>query len=810
MRKITDAFRSGALRTRIMSALAAAMSAVLFTACGSAAQVENAATPAHAPAADAVSEYAWRLIISEIMAKNTASVMDNTGNFPDWIELENVSDAPVELAGFTLADGEDEDGWALPVYTIAPGELLVIYADGTDDPGVPMHTDFSLSKGETVCLRDAHGALIDKAECTTGKAGLALVRGSAGEWEESFWCTPGYENTPEGYDAWQASLAVTSPLVISEVVNANSAMLEQKDLGFCDWVEIKNVSAAQVAPGEYCLSDDDAALDAWEFPDMTLAAGESVTVICDKSGKTADEGYLHAPFELGSDGEGLYLSRGGVVEDYVFHHDVPANGSMGRMSGENGWFYFADAQPGAEKTGGARRVSAAPECTSGDGVYDGVTTVDVTLEAAPDAKIYYTLDGAAPTEASFPYSGLITLAETTVVRAVAVEPGALPSRAATYSFIINEGHTLPVVSLAADDPAAFRLMYGGGKKNIELPGNLAFYGEEGSFSIPCGIDMHGETSLAMPKKNMGIHFRGQYGESELNHDLFSGGVTSFKALVLRAGQDQNASIIRSELLENLCLQYSDNVPTQRSRYCVLYINGEYRGIYALMEKVNEQHYARLMGVSSDSVTVMKAWANPQSEYYETVIRFAQENDLTDAENYARFCEMVDIDCLIDWMIIEGYSANTDLSTSNLRYARSTEGDGKWRFMLYDMDATLRASGSIFGNVLKPSSTQSAVFITQLINNPDFRDRFLTRAGEVLSTTLSNESVDAEIVRLAAQIEPEVARDGKISKITLEQWRAAVTELRETITARDWNAKCVEAIRQYMGLDADEMQKYFRR
>lgn len=802
MREITDAFR---IRARVAAALAAAIAAVLCTACGSAAPAQ---TPA--PAAPAVSEYAGRLVISELMAKNTASVMDNTGAFPDWIELENVSDAPIELTGFTLADGEDKAGWALPLYTLAPGEQLVIYADGTDDPGVPMHTDFSLSKGETVCLRDARGSLIDKAECTTGKAGLALARSAEGEWAETYWCTPGYENTREGYDAWQESLDMPSPLVISEVVTANTATLEQKNLGFCDWVEIKNVSSAQVRLADYCLSDDDAALDAWAFPDMTLAAGQSVTVICDKSDKAADEGYLHAPFELSAVGEGLYLTRGGEVADYVFLHDIPANGSMGRVSGENGWFYFAAARPGAEKTGGERRVSASVVCVSGDGVFDGVTSVDAVLEAAPDAKIYYTLDGSAPTAASFPYSGLITLAKTTVVRALAVEPGALPSRAATYSFIINEGHALPVVSLAADDPAAFRLMYGGGKKNIELSGNIAFYGEEGGFSIPCGIDMHGETSLVLPKKNMGIHFRGQYGERELDYDLFSGGVTSFKALVLRAGQDQNASIIRNELLENLCLQYSDKVPTQRSRYCVLYINGVYKGIYALMEKVNEQHYANLMGVSRDSVTVMKAWAKPKSEYYETVIRFAQENDLKDAKNYARFCELVDIDCLIDWMIIEGYSANTDLSTGNLRYARSTEGDGRWRFMLYDLDATLRSSGSIFGNVLKPSSTQSAVFITQLINNPAFRARFLARAGEVLSTTLSNANVDAEITRLAAQIEPEVARDGALSKITLAQWRAAVADLRATITARDWNAKCVAAIKQYMKLSADEMQRYFNR
>ena len=81
-------------------------------------------------------------------------------------------------------------------------------------------------------------------------------------------------------------------------------------------------------------------------------------------------------------------------------------------------------------------------------------------------------------------------------------------------------------------------------------------------------------------------------------------------------------------------------------------------------------------------------------------------------------------------------------------------------MLYDMDATLTIPANIFRNVLTPSSTQSAEFITQLTNNAEFRDRFLRRAAEVLSTTLSNENVDARIAEMTAQIAPEVARTSR--------------------------------------------------
>lgn len=769
---------------------------------------DDAAPAAQAQPVPAESEWAGKLRISELMAKNTAAYMDETGAFPDWIELENVSEEAIALTDFTLADGVDEDGWRFPCVTLGAGERMVICADGTDKKEAPLHTDFSLSKGETAVLRDARGLIVDAVECSTGKANMALRLNGAGEWEATYFATPGYENSAAGYDAYQAALTADTPVIISEAVTANFSTLKQKNLGYCDWAEIKNISNESVRLSEYYLSDDAAALDIWAFPDVTLAPGESVIVLCDKRSGAADAGFLHAPFELDSTAEGLYLSdRSGRVRDCAFLHDIPYGGSMGRMSGENGWFYFASPQPGAEKTGGCRRISAAPVCLGRDGVYEGVDSVTAELSAA--GKIYYTTDGSLPTENSKVYDGAIELTRTAVIRAVSVEDGALKSPALTLSYIINEGHTLPVASLVADDPDEFGRMYNNKKKNIELPGSISLYaGEEDLFTAPCGIDMHGETSLEMPKKNMGLRFRGAYGLSELDCDIFSGGVTSFTGLILRAGQDQNNTIIRNELLEDLCLEYSDSVPTQRSRYCVLYVNGEYRGIYTLMEKVDKQHYASLMGVSRESVTVMKAWANPGTEYYETVIRFAEDNDLTAPEAYARFCELVDIDNLIDWMIIEGYSANTDLAKSNLRYARSSEGDGKWRYMLYDMDATLTIPANIFRNVLTPSSTQSAEFITQLTNNAEFRDRFLRRAAEVLSTTLSNENVDARIAEMTAQIAPEVARDFALRRMSYAQWEAAVAQLRAAITEKDWRGRCVAAIGQYMHLSDAEMREYF--
>lgn len=50
-------------------------------------------------------------------------------------------------------------------------------------------------------------------------------------------------------------------------------------------------------------------------------------------------------------------------------------------------------------------------------------TFDVSIEAEDDATIYYTLDGSDPTENSDEYDGVITLTETTTVKAIAIKGG---------------------------------------------------------------------------------------------------------------------------------------------------------------------------------------------------------------------------------------------------------------------------------------------------------------------------------------------------------------------------------------------------
>ena len=742
------------------------------------------------------------LRISEIMVKNRACLMDGDGAFPDWAELENISAEPVDLSGWVLSDGADKQGLPFSEQTLAPGERLVVFL-GQE------RTGFSLSQGETLVLRSPGGILEDSVFCASDRADVSWQLQADGGWTESEYPSPGFENSGAGYEAWQETLSCSSPLQIWEVCVFNPGDLWY-DLGDSDWVELKNVSSESVWLGDYYLSDDGDEPLAWQLPQRSLEPGNSYLLLCDSKPGTRAETPLCTAFSLNDAGEQLYLSLGdGTIVDYVSLLDLPYACTMGRQAGQAGWFRIPSASPGGENRPGYRRVTPSPVSLSPDGVFDGVSSVTVALSG--EGVIRYSTGRDLPDENSPVYSGPFELTKTGVVRAVATEAGCMPSRPLNLSYIINEGHSLPVLSLVSNQ-RRFSGIYDNGYKGMEVPGSLSLYETEGGgFSVNCGIRMHGETSLVLPKKNMSVRFRGSYGDDCLDYDVYGGGVTEFGSLILRAGQDYYSTIVRNELCENMALAASDRLMAQRNRYCILYMDGVYNGIYALTERTNDEMTARFYGVSEQSVTVMEAEISWDTELFTQLFDFCMKNDLSVEANYEYVCSLLDIDNLIDWCLIEGWSGNTDLTLGNLRYCRSTENDGRWRLILYDLDATLNTPENEFTNIFSPFNLQTrqvSHLIRPLLKNPDFRARLLTRAGELLSGPLSNQAVLEEFDRLTEQIAPEVYRDYARFGLYEVRWQSSRQTFHELIEGKDWAGTGVWNLCQLLDVSEEEKALYF--
>ena len=762
---------------------------------------------APSPAPVTYDEDAEKIRVSELMIKNRATLPDEDGDFSDWIELENISDSTVELTGWRLTDAERKPGTVLPATTLAPGERLLLFASGKDRAG---HLNFALSGGESLYIYTDLGVLAQELTCPDGEADRAWVTDGAGGLTESFYPTPGLPNTPESYVTLMDAEGCDSPLVINEASPFNRSGRWKGTVGDSDWVELKNVSDAPLELSDYYLSDDPDQRLLFQLPEATLQPGALYLLRFNTEGSYVGSAALCTAFSLSSEADRLYLSRAdGSLADYVSLRGIPYEGSFGRMPGQNGWFFFALATPGAENSGGERRISSMPVSLEPDGVFNGVESVTVRLSGS--GEIHYTTDGSYPTLSSPVYTEPIRVERTGTVRAINLEEGALPSRALNLSYVMNENHSLPVACLVTDNDQ-FRGMYYGSRKDVEVPASLAFYTDEGSFTIPCGVKLNEESSLVLAKKNLSLRFRGAYGQAELHYDVFGdGGVCDFNNLLLRAGQDYFHAIIRNELCTELARAATDRVVVSRSRYCILYIDGKYFGIYAVEEKLNEAMYAHLAGVSRDSVTVETPPLDGKHSMYREVISYALTHDMANPEYYEELCKRLDVDSMIDWLILEGVFANDDLTYANVRYCRSLENDGKWRLMFYDLDSTFYHANTCFGNLLSPwarDSRQVAQLISALLRSPDFRDRLLTRAAELLEGPLSNERIIAEIDRLTEQIRPEVERDYGRFQLKVEDWEWNVQWMRDFILDNDWNQICVNNLCYYLNVGAEERARYF--
>ncbi|MHC4501170.1 MAG: lamin tail domain-containing protein, partial [Planctomycetota bacterium] len=103
------------------------------------------------------------VVINEFMASNSSTPADPNGDFPDWIELYNVSSKQINLKDWHLTDNEgDLNKWEFPDMNLNSGQYLLIFAtnDNLRDPCSPLHTNFKLSaSGEYLALVDPNGTI---------------------------------------------------------------------------------------------------------------------------------------------------------------------------------------------------------------------------------------------------------------------------------------------------------------------------------------------------------------------------------------------------------------------------------------------------------------------------------------------------------------------------------------------------------------------------------------------------------------------------------------------------------------------------
>ena len=102
------------------------------------------------------------LVINEVMANNQTTVMDETGDYDDWIELYNKTNTPISTNGLLFSDNPlNLDKWDLPNAVINPNSYFIIWADEDGNTG-DNHANFRLSNlGEQLILSNSDTSIVD-------------------------------------------------------------------------------------------------------------------------------------------------------------------------------------------------------------------------------------------------------------------------------------------------------------------------------------------------------------------------------------------------------------------------------------------------------------------------------------------------------------------------------------------------------------------------------------------------------------------------------------------------------------------------
>ena len=281
--------------------------------------------PDPGPTPEPRDEDAARIRIAELMVKNRATLPDEDGDFPDWIELENISDTAVDLTGWLLRDSESKPFWTFPEARLEAGERMLLFASGKNRPG---HIGFSLSAGEMLQLYTDLGAPVQELLCPDGEADRSWLPDGSGGWTECLYPTPGLPNTAESYVLLMEQRETNSPLVINEACTYNQAGRWKALVGISDWIELKNVSDAPVELSDYYVSDDVDQRLLYRLPEKSLGPGEFFLLMCNTEYSLLGAAPLCQEFSLNSTADRVYLSRAdGSLADYVSLRGIPFEAS---------------------------------------------------------------------------------------------------------------------------------------------------------------------------------------------------------------------------------------------------------------------------------------------------------------------------------------------------------------------------------------------------------------------------------------------------------------------------------------------------
>lgn len=641
-------------------------------------------------------EAGGNITLNEVCCYNDTIIYDKMGKFNDYVEIYNPSSGAIDISGFGLSDDKSR----LTRYTfpqgsiIESGEYLVLWGqegslDSWAQEDAASYLHFGLKAGETVYLSNAAGEVIDKVKIPSNIArDVSYSRRPDAAVLIDEWTVA--EATPGERNAVQ----IQEPEPLSDVEVLFSAAS-----GFYDEPFLLEMGAGENCDIYYTLDGTVPTKDSILYDGPIL-----ITDISDTPNKYADIGGISLI-------DDVYLPTQPVEKANIIR--AIAFDEEGKKSRESSAVYFV----GYEGKDGFEDLAVVSLITDPDNLFGFENGIYVT--------------------------------------------GAVweMNRERTKEFRQENGDWF--FHLPAN--------YSRRGKGWQREAVLQYFDKEGSFTHEqqIGIRVRGGmwssacnqksfNLIALPEKDGNLYVcEGLFGRKE-------------SSLMLRTGasRDMYATNIRDVL--NQTLVADRNVGIQEYEPCQVFLNGEYWGLYNLQERMDASYFASHYGVEEDNVIVYKNyWIRigdwTEQDLYLDMVDFAVNNDLSQDENYEQIQQMMDIQSYIDYFCFEVYVANCDSVGNNYGLWRVRETgsgpyeDGRWRWFIFDTD---ESAGMIPGHTdadtdsFKEGNWQINILgdelFTALLQNAEFKERFVTTFMDMANRNFDAEKVLAEIDELSGR------------------------------------------------------------
>lgn len=632
-----------------------------------------------------------------------------------------------------------------------------------------------------------------------------------------------------------------SPLFINEVMSDNVTALADDTGVFSDWIEIYNPGDEAVNLDHYALTDDETIAAKWLFPAVFIPPQGHLLVFASDLNRTDPEAPLHTNFKLKPSGETLLLSDAGLRPlDRFQIPSLAPDQSVGRVpdgATELHIYPKSGTSPGSENAiVVAAPVLPSPTFSPESGFFSGPVTVQISGSES-NQIIRYTLDGSPPNAQSPVLNSSLTVTQSTVIRALAINVQGHRSAPESRTYFINVNHDLPIVSLAtAPTNMTFRdgYLYGMGPsvlsaqnqvlQNYPYSGSYAWKNREVEIAIEffetnqtvgfrqrAGMKIFGGWgSRGYPQKSLALFARRSYGAGKFGHQIFPDqGVKEFESFVLRNSGNDNQSthqtpprppitefgsalsygsyfangtftLMRDAFMQSLL----DDTTLDRQAYrpAVVYLNGEYWGIYNLREKTTEDFIISHHNMAPGSIDLIEGYGTVNAgsgTVYSQMRSYVNGQNMALDSNYAYVGEnYLDIDNFIDYYLAVIYFQNLDIGNIKCWRPRATRGLFRW--IVYDQDygfglwpaaiyepamardyADYRnmfdfyTAGSGTGNSW-PNGGAQTLLLRNLLKNAKFKERFISRCADLLNSSFREDPVEQRIQEMAAVIRPEMA------------------------------------------------------